>query len=79
MALIAEFEEIQKQVGKVHKPVRCGYCSFLASDQTRYLLLETYGSEDRQMPDKISQSIQLDEGAARQLMAIIRSEFPSIE
>lgn len=78
MALISEFEVVSKQSSKVHKPVRCGYCSFLGDDHKRYLLLETYGSEDRQMPDKVSQSIELDEQGARQLMAIIRQEFPTI-
>jgi len=78
MPLISEFEQIRKESGKVHKPVRCGYCSFVGDDQNRDLLLETYGSSDRQMPDKISQSIQLNEAGARQLLEIIRHEFPQL-
>lgn len=78
MALIKSFEEVEKQYPEIHRPVKCGYCSFIGSDDRRYLLLETYGTEDRQMPEKISQSIQLDEEGARQLMDIIRREFPTL-
>jgi hypothetical protein len=30
------------------------------------------------MPDKISQSLQLDESGAKRLLAIIRQEFPNL-
>ncbi len=78
MALIADFNEVQKTTVTIHKPVRCGYCSFIGKDQRRYLLLETYGSEDREIPDKVSQSLQLDEAGARELIAIIKQEFPNL-
>ncbi len=79
MARVVQFERILKDRPKIHGPVNCGYCSFIGEDGKRYLLLETYGSPDRQIPGKVSQSLQLDEGAARELLQIIRQEFPGIE
>jgi hypothetical protein len=78
MALITQFEPITKDQPKVHKPTRCAYFSFIGPRDKRYIVLETYGSEDRQMPDKVSQSIQFDQEAAARLIAILRQEFPNL-
>ena len=40
------------------------------------LQLETYGSDDRAIPGKVSQVIQLDEAGARELKRIIERAFP---
>ena len=79
MAFLEEFEEETKDRPKVHKPTRCTYCDFIGPDEKRYLTLDTYGTSERAMPDKVSQSIQLDEEAARRLVNIIRSTFPNID
>jgi hypothetical protein len=75
MARVERFE--QRPIGgtKLHKPVTCGY-SWYDADGERVLLLETYGSKDRKFPDKVSQSIQLDEMAARELKRLIERAFP---
>ena len=78
MALISSFEAVQKARPRAHMPVKCGYCSFIGPGDQRLLLLETYGSEDREFPDKVSQSIQLDKDGAKALMEIIRQEFPTL-
>ena len=79
MALVTEFEEITKQRPKVHGPVRGAYFSFIGGHGRRYFVLETYGSNDREMPDKLSQSIQLDEDGAAHLIRILRQQFPNLE
>ena len=78
MARVEVFEEVSKDRPQVHDPIRCGYFAFVAEDGARYLTLETYGSSAREMPDKISQSFQLDERAAARLLDLIRKTFPNL-
>jgi hypothetical protein len=77
MALIGEFTQIQKETNRVHESVECGWARFERDGET-YLQLDTYGSSDRQIPGKVSQSIQLNATAAAGLYRIIRQTFPSI-
>ena len=78
MALITEFERATKDRPIVHRPTRCTYCDFIGPDGKRYLILDTYGSCDRAMPDKVSQSVQLDEQGAGRVLQIIRETFPNL-
>ena len=77
MALIARFEQRPLNPNRIHGEVLCGYNS-IQIGQREILQLETYGSPDRKVPGKISQSIQLDEAGARELVRILRSAFPGI-
>ena len=77
MALITEFTELQKERNRVHGPVECGW-TVLERNGTRYLQLDTYGSRDRQIPGKTSQSIQLDAASAAELKRLIARVFPEI-
>jgi hypothetical protein len=63
--------------GRVHGEVECGYAIF-ESEGNRYLQLDTYGSADRVIPGKVSQTVQLDESAAKELLRLIRHAFPGI-
>lgn len=78
MALIQTFDRVTKERQAVHKPTRCTYCEFIGPGDKRYLQLDTFGSEDRDFPDKVSQSIQFGEDAARELMEIIKRTFPGL-
>lgn len=75
MALVARFEERPLTPTRLHSSVLCGY-SAVDVHGTRVLQLETYGSDDREMPGKVSQVIQLDEAGARELKRIIGQAFP---
>jgi hypothetical protein len=77
VALLRDFARIEKETNRVHESVECGWTRF-EQDGRVYLQLDTYGSSGRKIPGKVSQSIQLDEGAARELDGIIRQTFPSI-
>ena len=77
MARIDRFEERPLDPKRIHEGVVCGYRAVTVEGQV-ILQLETYGSPGRKMPDKVSQSIQLDESAARQLKALIDRAFPTI-
>lgn len=79
MALIEDFTEVNKDRPKVHKPTHAGHFSFIGPGDKRYFVVETYGSEDRQFPDKLSQSIQLDEKGAAHLIRLLRTAFPNLQ
>jgi hypothetical protein len=76
MALIREFTEVQKGSNRVHDVVDCGWTVF-ERDGAVYVQLDTYGTDHRQIPGKVSQSLQLDEASARALMRILRHAFPT--
>jgi len=44
----------------------------------RVLQIDTYGSPERQDAGTVSQSLQLDESRARELIAILRRAFPGL-
>jgi len=77
MALIVHLTELHKERNVVHDPVECGYTSF-DKGGSRYLQLDTYGSPGRQIPGKVSQSIQLDVESAGELKALIERTFPGL-
>lgn len=77
MALIREFEQVAADRNAVHKPVSCGWRTF-SSDGETILQLDTYGSVERQIPNKISQSVQLNRNGAAVLLSLIRQTFPDL-
>jgi hypothetical protein len=77
MALIRRFEPRPIEPRRVHDGVICGYSSTNVGGR-RILQLETYGSRDRKMPGKVSQSLQLDEAGARELKQILERAFPDL-
>ena len=77
MALITQFTQIQKDTNQVHGEVECGYTIF-ETTRVEVLQLDTYGSRDRKFQGKVSQSIQLDERSAGELLGLIRRAFPRL-
>lgn len=68
------------QAVKVHPTeVDCFHQVVSTSDGTRLLHLSTFGSDDRRSGPKSSQSLQLDENSARELLAIIKTTFPGLD
>jgi hypothetical protein len=62
----------------LHKTeVECGY-AVIDVDGRRYLQLETYGSSDRKIPGKISQTLQLDHERALELRRLLQLAFPQL-
>lgn len=55
--------------------VDCFYQEIQAQDGSKYLHLSTFGSDDRRSEAKSSQSLQLNEEMARQLVQIIGETF----
>jgi len=64
-------------VGKRKSPdteADCTY-SIVVDDQGRYLQIDTYGSTNRQIPGKKSQSIRFAPEAIEQLKTLLKEEF----
>jgi hypothetical protein len=74
MALVSHLEQMALEVGAEHRPVECTY-AVVSDDSGRYLQIDTYGSADRKIPGKKSQSIRLTTDAIRELKAIIEANF----
>lgn len=79
MALVTGFELCRKDRTTVHRPTRCLYAIVEGDTGQRYLQLDTLGSDERQIIDKVSQSIQFDRRAAEQLLQLLRQTFPDLE
>jgi hypothetical protein len=79
MAIISEFHEAASSDRGVAHPtkVECGYHKIITQDGV-LLQLSTYGSDDRQSEKKVSQTFQLDQERAAELIKIIRSVFPGL-
>jgi hypothetical protein len=77
MALITKFIERADANAGWRSTVECGY-AIRDSGYGRVLHLETYGSEARRIPGKVSQSLQLDREAAWHLRQLIDRAFPDL-
>jgi hypothetical protein len=76
MALITEYLRRDSEPN-YRATVECGW-NFAQVDGVTLLRLETYGSAGREVPGKRSQSLELDEPAARKLITILRTAFPNL-
>lgn len=77
MPRITGFHPVTVDSHRVHDEVECGHRTFSAGGK-RYVQLDTYGRFGRAQPGKVSQSVQLDEAAAHQLLHILREAFPAL-
>lgn len=79
MAFVADFEKLNDAPGRGRHPteVTCRWGT-IGSGQAAILQLNTYGSSHRDMPDKLSQTLQFDAAGAERLLAIIEAAFPGL-
>lgn len=75
MAFIQGFEKDEREL-KSRQPtdVICKYMS-REIDGRRILQLNTYGSTKREIPEKLSQTLQLDAKVAIELIKLLQNEF----
>lgn len=76
MALIRldKFSKVDKNKNSIHKPTITTFTVFEQRGQ-RIFQIDTYGTAERVMPDKVSQSIQIDETMAKVLVELLQREF----
>lgn len=78
MAFIEEFyESTPGATSRLHSTCSCGWRMADRAGVT-VLQLDTYGSDVRKDQGTVSQSLQLDEQGARELMSIMRRAFPGL-
>jgi len=75
MALINQLKQGYKEKESVHKEIEGTYFIVTAKNGKKYLQIDTYGSEDRKYPGKISQSLQFSHRAIEQLKKILAEQF----
>lgn len=75
MAVIRSFEPGHQTVKHHKTAVDCYYQKVIGDDGSVNLHLTTFGSDDRAVPGKSSQSLQLNEASARDLIGIIEATF----
>lgn len=71
---LENIKRIDKYRNTVHEKVHATYTVF-ELDGKKYVQLDTYGRIDRENPEKISQSFQLDTESAKFLIDILKKEF----
>ena len=71
---IRHIKRIEKNTNYIHDRVNATYTVFEKNGK-KYLQIDTYGRIERENPEKISQSIQLDKETARFLTDLIETEF----
>ena len=71
MALVDSLKLGFKDKEQIHQRTECSY--FIITDRLgkKILQIDTYGSENRAIPGKVSQSIQFSSHALQQLKEII--------
>lgn len=58
----------------IHKPTKSTYSIFEQQGNILFQI-DTYGTNERAMPEKVSQSIQIDKEMAERLIGILRQTF----
>ncbi len=76
MALIRKFSKLESERTSLHEEIEARYTVF-ERDGQGFVQINTYGTLGREMPGKVSQSIQLDQQGAEALIGILRKAFPT--
>lgn len=71
---LESIKRIEKNRNTVHDKVHTTYTVF-EMDGKKYVQFDTYGRIDRENPEKISQSIQLDKETASFIVKLLVNEF----
>lgn len=76
MALITKenLTKVDKERNCIHNKVRATYSVF-TGDGNKYFQIDTYGSPNRELKGKISQSIQLNKESAEELIKLLTDTF----
>ncbi|WP_424765710.1 hypothetical protein [Paenibacillus sp. sgz302251] len=73
MAQISSFKEITRN-SKVQGEIEAGFNTF-TSQGKKYFQITTWGSKNREIKGAASQTLQLNEQSARELVELIQSEM----
>ena len=71
---LESIKKIEKYRNTIHDKVHTTYTTFEMNGE-KFVQIATYGRIDRENPEKISQSFQLDRATARFLVNLLCDEF----
>jgi hypothetical protein len=74
MALIRHFDRKHMERNSIHDGISASYTVF-ERDGRRFIQIDSYGRDEREIPGKKSQTIQLDRDGAQQPYRILQNEF----
>ena len=75
MAVVKKLEPRTLEKFSKHTEAKCTYSVVTDDDGTKLLQIDTYGSENRKLRDKVSQSIRFSKEALLQLKEILDQHF----
>ncbi len=76
MAFVENIDRDDKRFKVRHRTTApCGYIVGQDCNGRRILQLNTYGSPDREIRGRVSQTLQFDELSAKQLYDVLKAEF----
>lgn len=70
----SNMDRLEKQRNSIHEEAPATYTVFVENGET-YFQIDTYGRTDREHPEKISQSIQLNKDSARRIAKLLIDTF----
>ena len=73
MAIVKSFKKRNIENLAEHTEVDATYSIIIIND-VKYLQIDTYGSSERKLQGKVSQSLRLSESSLSELLRIIRDE-----
>ena len=68
------FQKKLKERNSIQEKINASYSAFDINGK-RYFQIDTYGSFDRQISGKVSQTIQFDKDVAFKIIELLKSEF----
>jgi len=71
---LSNYKKVDKQRNSVQERVYWTYTEF-DMDGEQYLQIDTYGKQSREIPEKVSQSIQFDRESAKCLVNLLIDKF----
>jgi len=74
MAIVRKFEELELKANARHTETKGGY-SIQGQDGEKFIQINTVGSDDREIPGKVSQTLRLSKEAIEQLSELARKHL----
>lgn len=71
---IQKLTRVEKQTNRIHEEVRATFTTFVYNG-VKYFQIDTYGSNNRECTEKISQSFQIEAESAKALIDLLKKEF----
>jgi hypothetical protein len=78
MALVKDFKRFSMERNSIHDEIEAKYAIF-ERDGRKFVQIDTFGRDDRQIPGKKSQTIQLDSAMPKRFLKFFEKNFASTE